>query len=331
MKKLCKQPFTAIEIDHKGDVYTCCPAYINFNKIGNIWDNTLEEIWYSDFAIEHRKKILNNDYSLCNRDMCRQFNFEEEGSSIYTEKPPLPKYITLAYDRECNLCCITCRDEKYKNSQSQNELYNNKIDSLLLPLLADAEILALSGSGEALYSQHSRLLIKKIAEYNQKLLFNINTNGLLFNEANCKQLGIFGRINEVFVSLPSLKEKTYNNIMLGSNLKIVKNNIEKMAIMQNQGYINKVTINMVVSVMNYKEIPNLINFAKKLNIGITISQYDNWGTKFGEKYDSVAVWKQEHKEYNNLKKILRQQCLNYSKCTCSPLFLRLANKESVFF
>ena len=326
MNLACRQPFTAIEIDHNGDVYTCCPSYINFHKIGNIWNNTLNEIWYSGFALELRKKILNNDYSYCNMDICRQFQLRES-ANFSVQNPDLPKYITLAYDKECNLCCITCRDKKYKNTKEEIEVYNKKIDSLLLPLIKEAEILALSGSGEAFYSKHSRLLIKKIASYNKKLLFNINTNGLLYNEQNCRYLGVLGRVNEVFVSLPAINADIYNKIMIGSNIDVVKKNIEWMSKEQHKNQkMKRATINAVISKVNYKEIPDLVNFAKELDIWITLSPFCDWGTSFANNYKELAIWDSENYYYNEFVNILRTDIIEYEKCWMNPLFKEIRLK-----
>lgn len=324
MADVCRQPFTAIEINGDGDVYTCCPSFINFHKLGNIWENSLEEIWYSEFAKDFRKRILNNDYSLCNMDICRQYQ-PRNAENFSVENPSLPKYITLSYDKECNLNCITCRDAKYKNTKEQTNLYNEKIDSILLPLLGNAEILALSGSGEAFYSKHSRLLIKKISTINKKLLFNINTNGILFTKSNCKKLGIYGRINEVFVSLPALSKNIYNQIMIGSNLDVVKKHILWMAEEQHKtGAIKKVTINTVISKLNYMEIPSLIEFAKNLDIYITLSPYCDWGTKLSKNYKFLSVWEKDNEDYQIFSNILKS--VKYYKCYMNSIFEKISKE-----
>ena len=320
---VCKHPFKEIEINNFGDVYTCCPAFINFHKIGNIMENGFEEIWNGESIVKLRERILHNDYSLCNLDICRQ----REEISSFNMTPVMhkfPSYVTLAYDRECNLQCITCRDNKYSNSKETIELYDKKMDTLLLPLLKDAEILALSGSGEAFFSSHSRALIKKLSSQNKRVLFNINTNGLLFNVQNCKQLGIYGRINEVFISLPSLNKKIYEEIMIGGNFNIALDNIKSAAFECNyKKTIKKVTLNSVISILNYKEIPSLIEFAKGLNIWLTISPFCYWGTKFGKDYEQVAVWEKGHKEFKKFKEVLQISDLSYKNLFMPPIFMNL--------
>ncbi len=328
MQQVCAQPFTALEIDTNGNVYTCCPAYINEFNIGNIYENdNIETLWNGEKAQELRRKIINEDYSLCNLKLCRQKQLCQKEN--ISEIAPLPQYITLAYDKECNLQCITCRDKKYKNTKEQIEIFNKKIDSILVPLIKEAKILALSGSGEAFYSTHSRMLIKKIAIANQDLKFNINTNGLLFNQQNCESLGIRNRINEVFVSLHAFDNNTYNKIMIGSNLEVVLKNIEYMSNAQKTGEINKVTINTVISDINYKEISKIVAFAKKLDIHITISQFYHWGTEFGKNYEKIAVWEEKHP--NHIKFVKELKKINYDKCFLSPLFQELKQKKLHFW
>ena len=324
MSLICIKPFLSLEINNEGNVYTCCPSYINEHKIGNIFreDTTsLEDIWYSKEAEKIRKKILNGDFSLCNNDLCRQKMLYDNSDGKYTKTPDLPRYITFAYDKECNLKCITCRDKKYKNDKEKRELLDKKIDSLLVPLLKNAESLALSGSGEAFFSKHSRKLLKKLAKSNPYLKFNINTNGLLFNKKNCNLLGLTGRINEVFVSLHAIDENLYKQIMIGSDYQTVIENIKWMAEAQKEKVIEKVTINSVISALNYIEIPKLADFAQKQDINITFSQFCDWGTKFGKEYENVAIWQENHPNHNDFVKILKN--LNYEKIFLSPLFEKL--------
>ncbi len=326
--KYCIKPFTSIEVDTHGDVYTCCPAFLRNNvdgtnnRIGNILENSFDEIWYSDKAIELRKKVMNGDYSMCDLDLCRQRELRFEHEFSLSSKPEAPIDITLAYDKECNFYCITCRDEKYKNSTEMKELLNSRIKDTLMPLLKNAKKVAMSGSGELFASEHSRLLVKEITSNYPYIKFLIMTNGLLCNKTNCDALGLGKNIHEIFVSLPAISKKIYNSIIRGGNIDIVTKNIKWLAQSQKEGLIGAVKLSCVVSSLNYREIPNLVNFAKKLGITIIISQYYSWGTKLGEDYENLAVWNYEHKKHKDFVKILKKYT-NYDECFLQPLFQEL--------
>lgn len=325
-KKICIKPFTNIEIDNYGDVYTCCPAYIKLYKIGNIWDKnikSIDDIWYSKEACNLRKKLLKNDYSLCDLNICKEIRFDNN-KKIYKEKPPLPEVITLAYDKECNIQCITCRDEKIKNSPKEEALYNQKIDSILLPLLSNAKSIKLNGSGELFYSKHSKHLIKRLTEVNKEVRFTIQTNGILFNKINYENLGLKNRIENLYVSLHALDEELYKKIMVGSNLQIVLENLKWASELQKNSEIERVFITIVVSALNYKEIPKMLELAQKLNIWISYSVYYPWGTKLDENYENLAVWNKNHPEHLNFINIIKKiKEVNYDKCSIPPIFEEL--------
>lgn len=266
--KVCTRPFRAIEIYHTGDVFTCCPAFLNCNvcgnanRIGNIFENSADEIWNSDKAVELRKAVLRGDYSKCNLKLCRQRelrNIRDFDSSL---TPEFPSEVVFAYDRECNLACITCRDELYRNPQDTIDLLDSRIEPVIMPFISNAKRIAIDGSGEIFASKHSRLLLKKITNKYPNIRFLVNSNGILCTKKNVEELGLSGKINEIFVSIPALDEKIYKSIVVGGNLKIVLKNLKWLASEMKCGNIDIVTISLVVSALNYKEIPKIVDLAK---------------------------------------------------------------------
>ena len=66
----CPVPFQEIEIFSDGSVFACCPSWNEYYSIGNVFESNVEEIWNSDKVVQLRRRILNNDYSLCKKDKC---------------------------------------------------------------------------------------------------------------------------------------------------------------------------------------------------------------------------------------------------------------------
>lgn len=147
-------------------------------SIGNIFEvNSFDEIWYSEKAINLRKKILSDDYSLCKIDRCDK-NFKN--NIEYVEKPPYPKFVRFSYDNTCNLTCIYCRDIIH---HIENETrWNEYIEKMFLPLIKNCELITVSTIGDVCSSLHSQKLIKKAVEVNPNVKFDILTNGLLCTE-----------------------------------------------------------------------------------------------------------------------------------------------------
>jgi molybdenum cofactor biosynthesis enzyme MoaA len=84
-----------------------------------------------------------------------------------------------------------------------------------------------------------------------------------------------------------------------------------------------VTINSVISKINYREIPKLVQFAKDLDIKITLSAFCDWGTKFGKNYKELAVWEEGNKEQKEFIDVLRNKTIAYENCTMTPVFKNL--------
>lgn len=319
--KICLKPFKKLEIDSFGNVYTCCPCYINCYNISNIFDEnikSIEDIWNSEKAKNLREKMMKGDYSFCNFDICREPEFVENDGS-YTTTPDLPEIVTLSYDKVCNIQCITCRNEIIKKDAERTEKVNEKLDSIIIPLLKNTKELTISGSGEALYSKHSRELIKKLTKTNESIKFVIYTNGILFNEQNCKILGLTNRVQSVFVSMHAFHKEIYDKIMIGSNLTTVMKNLEYISEMKKQNKINMATINCVISDINYKEIPYMIDYAKSLDIDISFSIYTPWGADLDKNYDELAVWEPTHKNYKDFVDVIKQaKNAAYKNCRFAP-------------
>jgi len=321
---VCYRPFNAVEIDMYGNVYNCCSAFCRHNAIGNIFENNLTEIWRGKKAEEYRKKVLNGDYSNCDLDICTQFKQLKQPVS----ENMLPRLVNFSYDKECNLRCITCRDKMMVNSNEKLELLNTKVFDKLMPFLENAEIISISGAGEAFFSKHSRELIKRIASENKKVKWHIYTNGVYFNTKNCMELGIYNRIHRVTISLPALDRTIYDKIMRGSNYDTVMQNIKEAVFeCRHNKAINTLNLNSVIHILNYKEMPKLAEFAKENDIYLSISAYRYWNMDFGREDNNVFVWNKESSEYENFIKVLKHPALDYERITMTPLFKRLREME----
>ena len=66
----CDKPWQQIAIEHDGEVVLCSLDYKHQVKIGNINDNTIEEIWNNEMMRKYRDG-QNNKEKLCNLDLCK--------------------------------------------------------------------------------------------------------------------------------------------------------------------------------------------------------------------------------------------------------------------
>ncbi len=332
----CPLPFEEAEIHISGDVYTCCPNWNHRYSIGNIYESSFETVWNSEKAIELRKRIQKDNYSLCDKKVCSyaQNNyFETFYNTEYKEiMEEYPKSIKFAYDKECNIACKICRKEVVKNNEEELKDLNAQIDTFFLPMLKHAEKLITNGGGDPFGSRHSRLLIKKAAEKYPNLKFDFHTNGLLCNENNFKNLNIHPQmIEKIRISIHAATAKTYG--------RIVKNGEKYFpTIIKNLHYLGQLRrkyefgfyIHMVVTADNYKEIPMFIELAKKVNASPRFWEfrYENCSYQIEE---NICITNTGHPKHNELLKVMQHPMVKRNKEIFSPGLQSLIREKGKFW
>jgi hypothetical protein len=77
--------------------------------IGNIYNNTLQEIWLSHSAEQVRQSVSDGDFTYCNWACSALLNLPLRPSQLPVVNP-FPKIIKIDLDRSCNLKCPSCRE-----------------------------------------------------------------------------------------------------------------------------------------------------------------------------------------------------------------------------
>ncbi|MGN0929143.1 MAG: radical SAM protein [Alphaproteobacteria bacterium] len=307
MKTYCKFPFENVIIEAGGYVYFCCSAYNNHYCLGNFFENSFEEIWYGDKAIEFRKSILDKSYKYCNLKKCSQFcEFDKENLSKKEMetllKPPYPKKVYLSHTDSCNVRCMMCRDNITCETKQETEYLNNFTDKII-DICKNAEIIYMNGCGEFLTSPHSKNLIKKLTDKYPHLKFELSTNGLLFNKKNIKEIGLEGKIKEISISIHSATKETYEKIVRGGKWEQLLQNLEYIKSLNN----TEINFNFVIHSLNYKEMPAFVKMANKYNATALFWRMDNWSnSQMSQDFNIYTCWKPWHSDYKNFLKTLNK-------------------------
>lgn len=334
ISNVCKAPFFYIEVFGDGEVYNCCPSYIKYS-IGNIYKNSIEEIWNSDKAKTIRKQILSNNYSCCHTELCannsnpalKELEYVSLDGIEFKEEMSLPKFVKFCHDFECNVHCITCRKNIACQSKKELERLNSEIDKYYLPLLKNAETVCMNGVGDCLASRHGRVLLKRIAETYPKIKFDLHTNGLLCNEKILKELGILDRLSVVEISLHASTKETYDKIVLGSDWNRVIKNIEWLVDLKKQGKIDDLLLFFVVDNINYREMPDFVEMAKKYEAQVYFWTYRNWGIQDEKEAREMSIFDKRHRDYNELVKVLHNDAFKSENCHLNPMLLEISRSS----
>lgn len=332
--RFCKRPFENFEMNGNFEVFTCCPNYFKENQIlGNLLQDSPENIWNSEVAQNLRQHILKGDFSLCNTGRCCNYPTLEDVSeeelkkysAICTKKP---KYVWLYYDVICNAKCTMCRDDFYNNYEEKTEFLNKIAEEKILPLLKDAEMVYLNGAGEVFYSIPTQYLIKRANELYPKLKYDLVSNGFLCNKENIEKLGLRNKIDKLTISIHAATEETHKKIFRTGSLQTILNNLKEIKEMKDNGEIPFIQLIFVITSMNYKEIPDFVKLAQDLNMVAVFCDYVAYDyTEMGRNGKEYNIIKPEHPLHKDLLEVLKSEELNDKQhCFLNPLIQSLRDK-----
>lgn len=307
----CPNPYILAEIMPYGNVYPCSCGWIKGYSFGNIFEESFDEIWNGEKAQEFRKKLYNNDFSLCPG--CQNLEILQE---IKENAPKLiseaPERILLGLDEYCDVKCIFCRPESHTCESLVPKEKAQKLLEILTPWLQNAKYVKTNAVGEVFASKASRNLIKNIAKTFPNIKFEIITNGIHSTKENIEELNITDKISMMTVSLHAMKEKTYNKIVKGGNFKKVIENIRYFSELKKTGKIERFEFHFTVTSLNYKEMKDIIKFAREMDAKVRFLGLDC--SKGVEKtYHKINISNQSHPQYNNLIKTVQSNEVKNAK------------------
>lgn len=295
---ICQIPYTTLNIHESGDAFLCCDAWVNWYSVGNIFNDSFEEIWNGEKAHEFRKQFCTDDYKYCNLNIC--LKGETEKVEATEEAKTFPHTVVLTYDPVCNIDCLFCAIDKRTNTSK----FDEKIDEWLPNIAKNTKVISLNGYGEALASKHSKKVIKKCVEINPEIKFELQTNGILASRRILEELGILNNVERLLISVHAAKEDTYNKLIKNGNFKAVMKNLKEIAELKEQGKIKHVEIKCVITSVNYKEMVELAQLAKEYSIRITFLNLV-WSDICPTLDKSLDITKQNHPQHNNFIDVIK--------------------------
>ena len=274
--KFCRLPFDTLQIDQDGDVQLCdCQLHMPYT-IGNIYKNSLQDIWSGEAADRVRQAVADEDFTYCNW-ACSYLNILPARPAVLPAVRDFPKTIKLDMDRSCNLKCPSCREdvimEKHSDTISkQIELYESIKEWALANPNKPIRLIPMA-SGEVFASHSGLAFLKSLQDYpHNNIRLTITTNGTLIKR-NQELLNNIGHLIDSFsISIDASTPETYAQVR-GSNwdelllgLDFVKNNLKR-----------SVMFRFCIQKNNYHEIESFANFANQYNATVNYQKLLDWG------------------------------------------------------
>ncbi len=267
---LCDTPFRQLDVLESSS-HLCCASWLPVSA-GNLHSRPWQEVWNSEAAQRVRESMLDGSYRYCNKMACPHLmagtlprkqqlvasdpwwaGVVEEGRTRLDRGPAV---VNLAYDRTCNLTCPSCRQSVIFQDREERQRTEEMQNRNILPMLAGAETVMVTGSGDPFSSPTFRKLLLGFdpAQY-PRLKINLMTNGMLLTEQRWKEYAhLAGHIGKLKFSLDGATRETHELLRRGSRWDRVHENLEFCGRLLARGDIDSFEIVFVVQAENYREM-----------------------------------------------------------------------------
>lgn len=266
----CPVPFSTIITEPTGSVGSCRIKGTDFS-IGNLNDNSLEDIWNGEKIREWRREFLSGDVKICEKfikeracNLCSENNklLDHIELSEY-QTTPIKKF-TANFNGFCNLECQMCHIWQMPNGFYDKNNFWEKATKEIFPFVLEMDLL----SGEPFLQQDTYRLIKTVNEINPDCWWTFTTNANYRLSKKIKDHLNLIKVKNLIISIDSLNHETFSKIRKKGDLDLVLSTVDEYK-KYNQERINNglsdldMTIHFVVQKDNWKEVSHLIDFCKK--------------------------------------------------------------------
>ena len=336
--KFCDKPFKTFSVRDDGSCWMCCTSWLPYS-IGNLNEQTFDEIWHGDKARLIRESILDGSFKYCNHTVCGDIsdNRLEDliGNPVVED---FPTHIMFENDASCNLTCPSCRTEKIYDHEGNDyerklALHYKIIDAVFDKPHNKHITLDMTGSGDPFGSKIFReFLVNFDPTPWPNLTLDLQTNGVMLTPAYWRRISKWhSKIRAIRLSFDAAYEKTYNIVRRGGHW---------ATLLANCDYLNKeiehnpnvfVLTQFVVQDLNYKEMVDYANLILKRYPNFYYVEFQlviDWGTWDKDTYNKRTIWNPEHPEYTTFQEVLKDPVFTNPKVRLGNVANVLAQEKS---
>lgn len=277
--RLCFAPVKNLFFGINGTISSCY-AQSFVLSYGKFPENTITQAWNSKTATNIRAQVENlflpPACNLCYRQVLEK-NFNVTYANVYDQHQSnanFPVSMEFYLDNTCNLECIMCSPENssliakhngiFKNESPYNESFLNELKHFI-PHLKHTFFFG----GEPFLIPIYYDIWEQIIKINPECSIDITTNGTVLNQ-KVKTVLESGQFN-INISIDSLQKERFESIRKNSIFEKVMHNLEYF-----HDYCKRKNSNFYISFcpmqQNWEEIPDIVHFANKLNVGLIFNR-----------------------------------------------------------
>lgn len=274
-ENFCIAPFTTLLLEPDGKVGACRHKGCEF-PVGNILENTFEEIWNGSFIKGWRQEFLDGKPAICKTEVkdrkchhCPEYNsLTKKTKSISLHQKIKPMRLAFNFNGHCNLECQMCHVWQKPNALYDQIKFWDQLD-FWIENLEEVELL----SGEPFIQKDTYKLIDIISIKKPDAEWTITTNAnWKLNDHIKSQLNKI-KMKNLIISLDSTKEGTYKIIRKKGDFNKALNTLKELQQYDKWRVENGLTslnikINFLFQQENWSELGDVYNFSKTHNVEV---------------------------------------------------------------
>lgn len=310
---VCRTPFEQLDV-LAGSSHLCCASWLH-KSAGSMMTSDHQAVWNSPDAESIRQSVLDGTYRYCNKTACPTI----AGGNLIPKETLVqdawwsdvlaggigkidryPKRVNLAYDNHCNLSCPSCRPGMITSNEEKRVALDKITERNIYPLLAKAEEVYVTGSGDPFASRTFRKLLGWISDESAPhLKVVLMTNGMLFTAKEwAKFPNLKGKVKLVKVSMDGARKESHEKLRRGSKWEVMMENLPFIGTLLQKGEIESYELVFVLQQDNYAEMGEFVDLAKRVGANrVYLEKITNWGTFSDDEFRHKAVYNSTHPEF----------------------------------
>jgi molybdenum cofactor biosynthesis enzyme MoaA len=302
--RFCAVPFEHLETLPTSEIVACCGFWLPVS-VGNLATTgaSIEGLLDSPSLNRVKSSILDGSFRYCSRMHCPKIAHrtlparnDVDIEAYQTKKHP--KEVVFSHDQTCNLTCPSCRKNSIIIRKSEQARFD-ALSPFLLPLMINADMVKVCGSGDPFASNHFRNLLKSYCS-DPRAHRNIvlHTNGVLCDQRAWEELGLRDYVKAVWLSLDAATEETYNYTRRDGDWNRVLRNVDFLSELRSTGSIESLLLFFVVQGRNYKEMVEFVELGKEFRAdGVVFQAIFNWGTYTEQEFLEHNIFSPKHPKH----------------------------------
>lgn len=312
--RICTAPFTQMDV-LDGSTHLCCASWLG-TSIGDLAQGDWRDTWNSPNAQAIRESIHDGSYRYCNKITCPRINDGslDDPEELKRDHPEFvailddqqtvmargPDTVNLAYDQTCNLSCPSCRVGKIASDRATRERFDELQTRSIKPVLRDAKLVVVTGSGDPFASKNFRTLMQEIGPDDYPdLKVRVMTNGMLLNPREWARFPhLHGRTEKLRVSLDAATGPTHERLRRGARWDVMLENLEFFGRLAREHQVESFELTFVVQRDNYREMGDFVDLAHRVGADVAFfASITNWGTFSDADFAEASVGNPTHPEH----------------------------------